>query len=89
VNLAYIQIDPQKFTDQVALDDGAIKGYFDENRETYRLAAKRNMIFVRFVPQDFLDEVEPTDAEVEDFYRLTKTATRSPKRCAPATSSFP
>ncbi|MGD8989598.1 MAG: SurA N-terminal domain-containing protein [Syntrophobacterales bacterium] len=89
VNLAYIQIDPQKFTDQVALDDGAIKGYFDENRETYRLAAKRNMIFVRFVPQDFLDEVEPTDAEVEDFYRLNQDGYQKPKKVRARHILFP
>lgn len=89
VNLAYIQIDPKKFTDQVALDDEAIEGYFNENQETYRFAAKRNIIFIRFVPQDYLDEVEPTEAEVEDFYRLNQDGYQTPKKVRARHILFP
>lgn len=89
VNLAYIQVDPKKFTDQVALDDEAIEGYFNENQETYRFAAKRNIIFIRFVPQDYLDEVEPTEAEVEDFYRLNQDGYQTPKKVRARHILFP
>jgi len=80
VNLAYVQIDPQDFKNQVKVDEAAVRDYFDKHRENYRLADKRNILYVRFVPQDYLAEVEVTDQEIEEFYQLHQDDYREPKK---------
>ncbi len=80
VNLAYVQIDPQDFKNQVKVDEEAVRDYFDKNRENYRLADKRNILYVRFVPQDYLAEVEVTDQEIEEFYQLHQDDYLEPRK---------
>ena len=80
VNLAYVQIDPQDFKNQVSVDEEAVRDYFDKHRENYRLADKRNILYVRFVPRDYLAEVEVTDQEIEEFYQLHQDNYREPKK---------
>lgn len=80
VNLAYVQIDPQDFKNQVNVDEEAVRDYFDKHRENYRLADKRNILYVRFVPRDYLAEVEVTDQEIEEFYQLHQDNYREPKK---------
>lgn len=80
VNLAYVQIDPQDFKNQVKVDEAAVRDYFDKHRENYRLADKRNILYVRFVPQDYLAEVEVTDQEIEEFYQLHQDDYREPQK---------
>ncbi len=80
VNLAYVQIDPQDFKNQVKVDEEAVRDYFDKHRENYRLADKRNILYVRFVPQDYLADVEVTDQEIEEFYQLHQDDYREPKK---------
>ena len=80
VNLAYVQIDPQDFKNQVKVDEEAVRDYFDKHGENYRLADKRNILYVRFVPQDYLAEVEVTDQEIEEFYQLHQDDYLEPKK---------
>ena len=80
VNLAYVQIDPQDFKNQVKVDEEAVRDYFDKHRVNYRLADKRNILYVRFVPQDYLAEVEVTDQEIEEFYQLHQDDYLEPKK---------
>jgi peptidyl-prolyl cis-trans isomerase D len=80
VNLAYVQIDPQDFKNQVKVDEEAVRDYFDKHRENYRLADKRNILYVRFVPRDYLAEVKVTDQEIEEFYQLHQDDYREPKK---------
>jgi peptidyl-prolyl cis-trans isomerase D len=80
VNLAYVQIDPQDFKNQVKVDEEAVRDYFDKHRENYRLADKRNILYVRFVPQNYLAEVEVTDQEIEEFYQLHQDDYLEPKK---------
>ncbi|MCG6944853.1 MAG: SurA N-terminal domain-containing protein [Deltaproteobacteria bacterium] len=70
VNLAYVQLDPQDFKNQVKVDEEAVRNYFDKHRENYRLADKRNILYVRFVPRDYVAEVEVTPQDIEEFYQL-------------------
>jgi peptidyl-prolyl cis-trans isomerase D len=80
VNLAYVQIDPQDFKNQVKVDEEAVRDYFDKHRENYRLADKRNILYVRFVPRDYVAEVKVTDQEIEEFYQLRQENYREPKK---------
>jgi peptidyl-prolyl cis-trans isomerase D len=80
VNLAYVQIDPNDFKNQVKVDEEAVRDYFDKHRENYRVADKRNILYVRFVPRDYLAEVEVTDQEMEEFYQLHQDDYREPKK---------
>ena len=80
VNLAYVQIEPQDFKNQVRVDEEAVRDYFDKHRENYRLADKRNIIYVRFAPQDYLAEVEVTDKEIEEYYQLNQENYREPQK---------
>jgi len=80
VNLAYVQISPKDFKTRVQINDESIRGYFDKNRERYRLPVKRNILYVRFRPRDYLDQVQPTDMEIEDFYRLHQEDYKEPEK---------
>ena len=89
VNLAYLQVDPKEFKDKVAVDEEAVRDYFDNHRESYRVPAKRNIAYVRFAAKDYFDEVEPTEAEVEDFYRLHQEDYEEPKKVRARHILFP
>ncbi len=80
VNLAYVQIDPKDFKDQVEVNEEAVGDYFDKHRENYRLPTKRNILYVRFLSKDYMDEVEPTDADMEEFYRLHRDDYKQPRK---------
>jgi len=80
VSLAYVQIDPRKLTEKVDLDEEAVKSYFDEHRENYRIGAKRSIVYVRFPLGDYLQEAQTTDAEVEEFYRLHQEDYQEPEK---------
>jgi peptidyl-prolyl cis-trans isomerase D len=80
VNLAYVQIDPNDFKNQVKVDEEAVRDYFDKHRENYRVADKRNILYVRFVPRDYLAEAEVTDQEIEEFYQLHQDDYREAKK---------
>lgn len=79
VSLAYVQIDPRKLTEKVELDEEAVKSYFDEHQENYRIGAKRSIVYVRFPLGDYLQEAQTTDAEVEEFYRLHQEDYQEPE----------
>ncbi len=80
INLVYVEIDPKKLTEEVELDEEAIKSYFEQNRETYRIGSKRSIIYVRFSPGDFVEEVQVADTEIEDYYRLHQEDYQEPER---------
>ncbi|MEJ2233994.1 MAG: SurA N-terminal domain-containing protein [Syntrophobacterales bacterium] len=80
VNLAYVQLDPQDFKNQVKVDEEAVRDYFDKHRENYRLADKRNILYVRFVPRDYVAEVEVTPQDLEEFYQLHQEDYREPQK---------
>ena len=80
LDLAYVEINPKDFNDQVKVDGDSLKDYFDKHRENYRLPVKRNILYVRFLPQNYVDEVQPTEREIEDFYRLHQEDYKDPKK---------
>ena len=89
VNLAYLQVDPSQFKAKVVVDEEAVRNYFDDHRDRYRVAAKRNIAYVRFAAQDYLNEVEPTAAEVEEFYQLHQQDYKEPKKVRARHILFP
>ena len=89
VNLAYLEADPEEFKDEVKVDEEAVRDYFDNHRDRYRVPAKRSIVYVRFAAQDYLNEVEPTAAEVEDFYQVHQEDYKEPKKVRARHILFP
>lgn len=80
INLAYAEVDPSKFTDQLEPTEEHLKGYFDQNQDSYRIPAKRRIAYVQFRPQDYLDEVKPSEEEIESYYLLHEDKYRESKK---------
>jgi peptidyl-prolyl cis-trans isomerase D len=69
VNLAYISLTPAAFEKKVKLDEEALKAYFAENQETFRIPEQVALRYLQFVPQRYQNEVTFDDEELQRFYR--------------------
>jgi peptidyl-prolyl cis-trans isomerase D len=69
VNLAYVRFVPEIYQARAKVSDEVLRGYFEENREQYRLPERISVRYLRFDPERFAGQVEASDAELADWYR--------------------
>lgn len=67
VDIDYILIDPDQYTDIKSSDD-EIAAYFDENKENYKTDPMVGTRYVVFDPKDLVDQVSVEEDEIADYY---------------------
>lgn len=69
INLTYLAFDPRKYLGEVEIDPDAVKKYYSENKEQYRVAEQAALEYVEVSAKDLRDEIEPTQEELERYYQ--------------------
>ena len=80
INLSFVKISPQAFTDRVTVTQEELEGYYAEHGEEFRTPAQVTVHYLRFSPNAYLKEVEVSPQEVQEYYDMNLERYQSPQR---------
>ena len=72
VSLSYVAVPGADLEPEGDLDEEGLAAHFQESIENYRLPESVKVRYLAFTPDVFLDEVEPDDEQIEEYYELNK-----------------
>ena len=67
VKIDYVLIPSEKYT-KITASPEEVAQYFERHKESYRTEPELQVRYLHFAPQDYLDKVTLTDAEIRDAY---------------------
>jgi peptidyl-prolyl cis-trans isomerase D len=70
INLSYVKISPQAFTDRVTVTQDDLEGYYAEHSEEFRTPPQVKIRYLRFSPNAYLKEAEVSPQEVQEYYDM-------------------
>jgi peptidyl-prolyl cis-trans isomerase D len=68
-SLAFVRLLPASFEARVRVDETALKSFFEERREEFRLPESLALSYLVFDPASFEKEVTVADGELEKYYQ--------------------
>lgn len=68
----YILFSPELFKDKVKVEEEELKGWFEKNKENYRVGEKRAFSYLIVNQNDFRDKVQIADDELEEYYQFNE-----------------
>ncbi len=68
VKIRYVLFSPEDYKKAVHVDDVAMKEYFTEHQEDYRIPDKIRLSYITIDPATFLEDVHPDDQQIEYYY---------------------
>jgi peptidyl-prolyl cis-trans isomerase D len=80
VGLQYIQIDSKLFVAKINKDPAAIKAYFDQNRQLFRIPEKRSFDLIVGAGADYIQSAQVSDAQLQKDYQESIDSFRTPER---------
>ena len=80
VDLNFVRFNPEDYPEPKDLDPAAIKTFFEEHREDYRIPDKIKLSYVKIDPKNFRELVKVNDDEIEAYYEYNIGAFTSPKQ---------
>ncbi len=66
--LAYIMFSPDEFSASVQKDKEAVKSFFEERKENYRIPEKIKIAYIRIDPESFNDQVKLDEETLKGYY---------------------
>ncbi len=69
INLSYIRVSINDFTQQVKLDKDEIQKYYDRNKETLKEPLKLRVEYLSYPYDQFAASTPVTSKEIEDYYQ--------------------
>ena len=69
INLSFLALNPERFEDRVRVSEDDLRGWFDENRESFQRPEAVALKYLLFDPARHLDEVTLEPADLERYYR--------------------
>jgi peptidyl-prolyl cis-trans isomerase D len=76
----YVMIPSTKYTAEAQASDAELKAYFDKHRAEYQLPERKNMAVLVIDPANIQSEIQPTDAELQNMYRVMVDKFHTPER---------
>ncbi len=67
----YVMIPSSKYTAEASASDAELKGYFDKHRADYQVPEKKSLAVLVIDPANVQNEIQPTDAELQNLYRMS------------------
>ncbi len=67
----YVMIPSAKYTAEAQASDAELKAYFDKHRADYQLPEKKSLAVLVLDPASVQNEIQPTDAQLENLYRMS------------------
>ncbi|MBW2096188.1 MAG: SurA N-terminal domain-containing protein, partial [Deltaproteobacteria bacterium] len=83
VNVAFIQIKPDRFTSTLKIDPSAMEAYFKAHQEDYRVPEKIKLAYITIDPADFKERIRVSEKEIKEYYEYNMDSFKVPaKVCA-------
>ncbi len=80
INIGFVSLDPQDFKGKIEIKQEEKEGYFEENKEKYRISERIKIAYLTLDPSDFLDKANISEKEISDFYELNQERFKDPKQ---------
>lgn len=68
VKIGFVRFSPEDFKNSIKIDPDAMKAYFEEHKEDYRIPEKIKLSYITIDPARFRDKVNLDDLEIVGFY---------------------
>ncbi len=68
IAVKYVKISPDKFVDQVKIDDDALKAWFETVKENYKSEPKVKLKYLTFTYDDVGSKIEIDQRKIEQYY---------------------
>lgn len=78
IKIDYTLFKPADFSD-IAIDEEAVKAYYEDNKEQYQTQPQIKARFVKFAPEDYLPKVDVSDADIEAYYNNNQKKYQQPE----------
>ena len=69
LNLAYLFLDPEKYTPDIKVDSEEVKKYYEANKEEFEVPEKIRTQYILVAPDEFKDDVEITEEDLHGYYQ--------------------
>jgi len=80
IKIGFVQFKPEDFKKSVKFDQAALKEYFENNRENYRVPKQIKVTYIEIDPVAFKGGINVTEKEVQSFYEYNNEAYSQPKQ---------
>ena len=76
----YVMIPSAKYTAEAQAGDSELKAYFSQHRADYQLPEKRSLAVLVIDPDTIQNDIQPSEAELQNLYRVTLDKFQTPER---------
>jgi len=80
IKISFVRFKPEKFRKSVKPDEVAIKDFFEEHREEYRVPAKTKIAYLAIDPKTLEDGIEISENEIQSYYKYNIDTYSEPKK---------
>lgn len=80
IKIGFVQFKPEDFKKSVKFDQSALKEYFENNRENYRVPKKIKVTYIEIDPVAFKEGTSVTEKEIQSFYEYNNEAYSQPRQ---------
>jgi peptidyl-prolyl cis-trans isomerase D len=80
VALKYVKVSPDRFIDQVTVDDDALKTWFETVKENYKSLPQVKLKYLTFTYDDVGRKIEIDKSKIEEYYQTNLTEFQIPER---------
>ncbi len=78
--IRYVVFDPSKFLNAVQVSPKALRAYFDQHRDRYKVPEERQVQYVIISPDQVRSQVSVSDQEIQGYYTRHLSEYRVPNR---------
>ena len=76
----YVMIPSAKYTAEAQASEAELREYFDKHRADYQLPEKKSLAVLLLDPTTIQNDIQPTDAELHNMYRIMSDKFQTPER---------
>ena len=80
IKISFVQFKPDKFRDDVHIDESETKDFFEKHKERYRVPRKIKIAYLEIDPQSFEGEIQISDEEIISYYEYNMDTFSEPKK---------
>ncbi len=80
IKLAYVQLKPTDFEDQVEIKDDELATWFTTNKENYRSEPKIRLKYLAFNQKENMEQAQPDEEEIRTLYESRKDSYQQPEQ---------
>ena len=80
VKIGFVEFNPESFKNAVKIKPDALKKYFEENKEQYRVPEKISVTYLEIDPKNFEGGIDITEKEIKSYYEYNADVYAQPKQ---------